>query len=174
MARYAFTFTLILMAALSRLIPHPLNFAPITALALFGGVFLDKKHTFIVPLAALLISDYFLGFYPDMGWVYGSFILVGFIGLWLRKHYTFAATAGATLAGSVLFFVVTNFGAWLGYLNLYTRDLAGFIACYTAAIPFFRNTLAGDVFYVAAMFGAYELAKRFIPGLSLSPQPDKA
>lgn len=166
MARYVFTFALILLAALSRLLPHPLNFAPITAIALFGGVFLDKKHTFIVPIAALLISDYFLGFYPDMGWVYGSFILIGFLGLWLRKHYTLTATVGTTLAGSILFFIVTNFGAWLGYLHLYTRDLPGLIQCYTAAIPFFRNTLAGDFVYVGVMFGAYELARRFIPALN--------
>ena len=74
MARYLFTFTLIALAALSRLLPHPLNFAPITALALFGAVYLDKKHAFIVPVAAVLISDYFLGFYPGMVWVYASFI----------------------------------------------------------------------------------------------------
>ncbi|MBI4547881.1 MAG: hypothetical protein HY707_07875 [Ignavibacteriae bacterium] len=169
MARYLFTITLIALAVLSRLIPHPPNFAPITALALFSGVYLDKKYTFIVPLVAMLISDYFLGFYTGMAWVYASFIAIGFIGLWLRNHRGIGQTIGATLVGSILFFVVTNFGVWVSSKVAYPHTVDGLIACYVAAIPFFRNTLLGDFFYVAALFGAYELGKRYIPALKIQP-----
>ncbi|MBU1298090.1 MAG: hypothetical protein KKF20_01155 [Bacteroidetes bacterium] len=169
MARYFFIFILILLAALSRLLPHPPNVAPITALALFGGVYLDKKHIFVVPIAAMLISDYFLGFHSEMIWVYASFSAIGLIGLWLRNHQGILTTVGATLVGSILFFVVTNFGVWLSPFFMYSRDLSGLIQCYLAAIPFFKNTLLGDIFYVGMIFGVFELAKRFIPSLNLKP-----
>jgi hypothetical protein len=165
MMRLFFTFFLILFAALSRLLPHPANFVPITAIALFGGVYLDKKHTFIVPVAALLISDYFIGFYSGWQWVYGSFIAIGFIGLWLRNHKEVIPVIGASLVGSLLFFVVTNFGVWITSLEMYPRTFSGLLECYVAAIPFFRNTLAGDLFYVGAMFGIFELSKKYIPAL---------
>lgn len=173
MIRYMFTFTIIFLAALSRLLPHPPNFAPITALALFGGVYLDKKHTFIVPIAAMLISDYFIGFYAGMAWVYASFIAIGFMGLWLRNHRGIRQTIGATLAGSILFFLVTNFGVWISSKVAYPHTMDGLIACYVAALPFFRNTLLGDVIYVAALFGAYELGKRYIPALKVEPRLTK-
>jgi len=164
MARYGFTFTVLLLAALSRLLPHPPNFAPITAIALFGGMYLDRKHTFLVPIAALLISDYFLGFYAGVTWVYASFLAIGCIGLWMRNHPSVGMVIGGTLAGSVLFFIVTNFGMWLSS-GIYPHTSAGFVDCYIAAIPFFRNTLLGDALYVTAMFGLYELAKKFLPAL---------
>ena len=165
MSRYMFAFMMILLAALSRLLPHPPNVAPITALALFGGAYLDRKHTFIVPLAAVLISDYFLGFYEGMIWVYASFIAIGFVGLWLRKHRTAANIAGASVFGSVLFFVVTNFGAWATYTDTHPRSLDGVIASYVAAIPFFRNTLLGDACFVALLFGVYAIVRRYVPKL---------
>ncbi|MBI5217083.1 MAG: hypothetical protein HY960_15110 [Ignavibacteriae bacterium] len=170
MTRYLFTFSLILLAAFSRLVPHPVNFAPIAALALFGGVYLDKKHTFLVPLVALFLSDYFLGFYSGMIWVYGSFAAIGVIGLWVRNHRGIATTIGATLLGSLLFFIVTNFGVWISSHGMYPRTFAGLIECYVAAIPFFRNSVLGDFAYVTAMFGVYELAKKFFPSLSLQQQ----
>ena len=169
MSRYLIPFAMILLAALSRLLPHLPNFAPITALALFSAVYLDKKQTFIVPIAAMLTSDYFIGFYPGVAWVYASFIAIGFIGLWLRKHRGTAQTIGATLAGSVLFFIVTNLGVWISSQVTYPHTLAGLTECYAAAIPFFRNTLLGDGVYVGAMFGAYELARKFIPSLVAQP-----
>ena len=169
MARYAFTFCVILAAALSRLLPHPPNVAPITALALFGAVYLDKKHALIVPLAAMLISDFFIGFYTGMIWVYGSFAAIGLLGIWLRNHPGIGTTIGATMTGSVLFFIVTNFGVWLSSQVAYPHSLAGCVACYTAAIPFFRNTLIGDFGYVVVLFGLYELSKKYFPALKLQP-----
>lgn len=166
MLRYFIAFTLILGAALSRLLPHPPNFAPITAMALFGAVYLETKHAFLIPLAAMFISDYFLGFYRGMEWVYGSFVLIAMIGLWLRTHHGIGQTIGATLVGSILFFIVTNFGVWVSS-SMYPQSLAGLMQCYTAAIPFFRNTVLGDILYVGIMFGAFEALKRLIPSLSL-------
>lgn len=158
--RYGVAFVLIFAAAFSRLIPHPLNFAPIAAMALFGAVYFDKKFAFIVPISALLISDYILGFYSGMYWVYGSFVLIGVMGLWLRNHKSIVAVGGTTLASSALFFIITNFGVWMTG-TMYTKDWAGLVECYVAAIPFFRNTVAGDVVYVSALFGVYELVLRF-------------
>ena len=174
MARYIFTFTLILLAVFSRLLPHPPNIAPITALALFGGVYLDKKHMFVVPLAAMLIGDYFIGFYTGMIWVYACFIAIGFIGLWLRKHQGIGQTIFGSISGSLLFFIVTNFGVWASSQMTYPPTVTGLIQCYAAGVPFFRNTLAGDLFYVAAMFGLYELVKKMIPSLTTEPQRSEA
>ena len=147
---------LIIFAVASRLLSHPMNFTPITAVALFSGVYLGgRKLTLLIPVIAMLISDYFIGFHSGMVWVYGSFLIIGGLGLWLKGHKKLSYIAGTTLASSVIFFVITNFGVWAG--GSYGYTLAGLGECYTMAIPFFRNTLAGDVFYVSAMFGIYEL-----------------
>ena len=159
---FFFAVILIALAALSRLVPHPMNFAPITAIALFGGVYFNGKFSPILPLAALLLSDLFLGFYEGMVWVYGSFLLVVVIGLLIRKHKTASVVFGATIVSSLLFFVITNFGVWLSGV-FYTKDFTGLVECYTAAIPFYRNSVMGDLFYVTVMFGAYELAMKYFP-----------
>lgn len=150
---------LILFAAFSRLIPHPANFTPIAAIALFSGVYLNKKYFLIIPVAAMLISDIFLGFHSTMIWVYASFAVIALVGLWLKSHKSVGYIFGTTLVSSIIFFIVTNFGVWLsGY---YGYTLNGLSLCYVMAIPFFKNTAAGDLFYVAAMFGIYEFVKRF-------------
>ncbi|MCX7877018.1 MAG: hypothetical protein N2510_00085 [Ignavibacteria bacterium] len=160
---------LILFAALSRLLPHPMNFAPITAIALFSGVYLDRKYAFIIPLAAMVLSDAFMGFYQGIWWVYGSFALIALIGLWLKKIIEGKSSIskalfilGTTLASSVVFFLITNFGVWTGGL-LYEMTWNGLLQCYVMAIPFFRNTVAGDLFYVTVMFGLYALIRKFAP-----------
>jgi len=173
MARYGVIFSLILLAALSRLLPHPPNMVPITAMALFGGVYLERRLAFILPMVALLISDYFLGFYQGMPWVYGGFLGVGLIGLWLRSHRGVSTTIGASLAGSTLFFIVSNFGVWASAQVSYPHTVAGLATCYVAAIPFFRNSLVGDLFYVGALFGLFELSTRLVPALRLREQATK-
>jgi hypothetical protein len=146
---------LILFAAFSRLLPHPANFTPVAAIALFSGVYLNKKYFFIVPIAAMLLSDLIIGFHSEMVWVYGSFALIAVLGLWLKSHKSIGYIFGTTLFSSIVFFIVTNFGVWLsGY---YTSTFNGLIECYTMALPFFRNTASGDLIYVAVMFGIYEL-----------------
>jgi len=156
---------IIAAAAASRLVPHPPNVAPITALALFGGAhFSSKRLAFMVPLAALLLSDAVLGFYDQMWVVYGSFCMIACIGFQLRTKRTVFAIAAATLCSSILFFVVTNFGVWL-FGSVYPRTAQGLATCYVAALPFFRNTLLGDCFYTGLLFGAFRLAEERWPEL---------
>lgn len=151
---------IIIFAVVLRLVPHPANFAPIAAMALFGGVYLNKKYALIVPFVAMLISDYFIGFHNTMPFVYGSFLLTGVIGLWLRNNKKFPVIVGATLFSSLLFFLITNFGVWLSG-GLYPKTFAGLVNAYFYAIPFFRNTLIGDLFYTGLFFGGYEVILRF-------------
>jgi hypothetical protein len=145
--------------------PHPPNFAPIAALALFGGThFRDRRLAFLVPLGALFLSELVIGFYSHMYMVYGSFILIVCIGMLLRRWRKPRAIAAATLSSSILFFAITNFGVWaLG--SLYPRTTTGLFACYVAAIPFFQNTLLGDAFYTALLFGGFTLAEKWWPVL---------
>lgn len=152
-----FAVLMILAAAFSRLLPHPLNFTPITAMALAGGVYLDKKLALLLPIAALILSDLFLGFYPILFFVYGSFLVIGLIGLWLKSHKKPLPILGATIFSSILFFVVTNFGVWIVGPEMYPKTLAGLSECYVAAIPFFRNTVLGDMVYTGVLFGMFEL-----------------
>ncbi len=169
MTRVMFVVGLILAAALSRLMPHPANVTPVTALALFAAVHLDRRSAFIVPLAAMFLSDLVLGFHNEMMWVYGSFVAIVVIGFWLRNHRSLTATVGATLAGSVLFFLVTNFGMWAATPSFYAHTFSGLIECYVAGIPFFRNSLLGDMAYVGVLFGLYALLEKYVPSL----QPDR-
>ncbi len=152
---------IILFALLLRLIPHPPNFAPIAAMALFGGAYLNKKYALIVPLVALFVSDIVIGFHSTMPFVYGSFILIGLIGIWLQKRKSLQFVFGSTIFSSILFFVITNFGVW-SVGDLYPRTLDGLIRSYYLALPFFRNTVIGDLIFVGLFFGSFELALRLL------------
>jgi hypothetical protein len=165
---------MILAAAAFRLIPHPPNFAPIAAMALFGGAcFAHRRAAFAVPLAAMLLSDLAIGLVSGnlslgvhrlLPVVYGSFALITCLGLWLRQRRKFVPIAGATFAGSVLFFTLSNFGVWiLG--SAYPKTWDGLVACYVAAIPFFHNTFLGDAIYAAALFGGLALVEKGFPAL---------
>ncbi len=154
---------LILLAVASRLLPHPPNFAPVAAIGLFAGATLDRRAAWLVPFAALLLSDLFLGFYHPMSmfWNYAGFAACLLLGAGiLGRARSLPRFAGATVASSVAFFALSNFGMWAsGY---YPRTLAGLGACYTAALPFFRNTLLSDVVYVTALFGLWALVRRYV------------
>lgn len=148
--------TIIIVALILRLLPHPPNIAPITAIALFGGVYLNKKYALVVPLIAMVCSDFIIGFHSTILYVYGSFFITGLLGLWLKNHKSILSVALTTLASSILFYLITNFGVWMqGFL--YSKTLQGLLTCYYYAIPFFRNTLIGDLMYVAFFFVTYEL-----------------
>lgn len=153
------TAALILFGIIMRLIDHPANFAPIAAIALFAGVYLPKKYALILPPAIMFISDIFLGFYAwqVMAAVYGSFFLAGIIGLYLRNHKSLGGVISASLGASILFFFITNLAVFF-FSGLYELSWQGFLTCYTLAIPFFRNTMLGDLFFVGVLFGSYELA----------------
>jgi hypothetical protein len=176
-ARFFTILGIILSAAAMRLLPHPPNMTPIAAMALFGGVnFTTRRTAFLVPMAAMYLSDLALGFFVyDFGWfhpfmpfVYASFAVTVCLGLLIRRRLTLLTVGGAALTGSVLFFIVTNFGVWL-VGNLYPKTIAGLLSCYVAAIPFFRNTLAGDTAYTLVLFGGFALAQRFLPVLRGEP-----
>ena len=153
----------ILIGVSLRIIPHAPNFTPIAAIALFGGVYFSKKIALFLPVLAMLISDVFIGFYDlkIMAAVYGSFILCTILGFWLKKRKKWQTVAGAAILSSVLFFLITNFAVW-AFSPWYAKTFSGIIQSYIMALPFFRNTLLGDLFYVGAFFGAYELALSLI------------
>jgi hypothetical protein len=161
--RAAFLAMLMLLAALSRMLPHPPNFSPLLAVGLFGGAqFADKRLAFFVPLAALLASDLMMGLHSQMPGVYAGFALTVCVGFLLRGRTRALPVAATALLGSCVFFFVSNFGFW-ATSGFYPRTVAGLGACYAAGIPFFRSSLAGDTFYVALLFGVFALAEKRLP-----------
>ncbi|MCB2219350.1 MAG: hypothetical protein KQI35_03070 [Bacteroidetes bacterium] len=163
--KITFVITLITFGAIMRLVPHWPNFTPIAAMALFGGAYLGKKHlAFIIPLAALLLSDLILGFHQWMIAVYISFALVVFLGVWLRRRIQLGTVLLATLASSILFFIITNFAMWVGS-PFYSQDIVGLMECYTLALPFFLNGIMGDLFFSGIFFGAFYLVQQRYPAL---------
>jgi hypothetical protein len=148
---------MIMAAAATRLIPHPPNLTSVTAVALFGGAYFSNRTlAFVAPLLALLVSDFILGFYPHMEVPYLSFVLIVCIGFQLQQRRTAPRIAGAALVSALVFFIVTNFGVW-AFDSLYPKTFPGLVACYVAAIPFFRNMLLGDLIYTAILFGGFRL-----------------
>ena len=159
--------SVVLIAAIFRIIPHPPNFTPIAAMALFGGAyFADKRLAFIVPLAAMLLSDLIIGFHTGMPVVYFSFALMVLIGMRMSKNINPKSVAIGALSASILFFLVTNFAVWMMSTTLYSKDFSGLTACYVAAIPFFHNTLLGDLLFTSVLFGGFYLAKQRFPILA--------
>lgn len=152
--------TLILLgAAFTRLIPHYPNFTAIGAMALFGGAYMNnKKIAFAIPLLAMFLTDMIIGFHTNMLAVYLSFAAIVFIGFGLKNKKRIPNIFLASVSASVLFFIVTNFSAWI-FSPIYPKTAAGLAMSYTAAIPFFHYTMLGDLFYVGIMFGVFELAK---------------
>lgn len=162
---------MIFAAAALRLLPHPPNFNPIAALALFGGAHVeDKRWAFILPLAAMLLSDAVIGFHSQMLMVYAAFALIVWMGFALRGRLAPLPVAGASLLASTLFFIMSNFGVW-AFDALYPKSIEGLIACYVAAVPFFGNTIAGTLFYAAVLFGTFALAERKIPAFAPPVRP---
>jgi hypothetical protein len=154
---------LIFLAAALRIAPHPWNFTPIGAMALFSGAILkDRRLAFLFPLLALFAGDVFIGFHKLIPIVYASFLLNVAIGLWLRDRRTVTRISLATFLGAIQFFFVTNFAVWQ-FLGGYPRTPSGLLACYIAGVPLFWNTLAGDAFYATLLFGSFAFAERFLP-----------
>ena len=163
--RSATIFALILGAAISRLLPHPPNVTPLGALALFAGAYVtDKRLAVVIPLAAMALSDAIIGFHVLLPVVYLCVAATVWIGFGLRSGVKIVGLAARVLAGSILFFIVTNFGVWaMG--TMYPHSFAGLVSCYVAAIPFFRNSLLGDVGFAALLFGSFVLAGRMVPAI---------
>jgi hypothetical protein len=162
----------ILVAAALRLVPHPPNFSPIDAMALFSGAYLGRRIlAFAAPLGALLLSDLVLGFYHGQATVYCAVALIVMIGMAALQRRSAVRIGAAALMSAVLFFVVTNFGMWM-FSGFYPRTTAGLEACFVAAIPFFQNTVAGNLFYATLLFGGFRVAELLLPQLRAGePQP---
>jgi hypothetical protein len=162
---------MLLLAAFSRIIPHPMNFAPIGAMGLFGAAYFSRKWlAVLLPLVTLWLSDLvinnvvmagyynqFTWFYEGWYWVYGTTALITLTGFFTLRKVEFSSVIGSSLLASVIFFLVTNFACWPGN-PMYSQDFSGLLACYAAGIPFFQGTLAGNIFYGIVLFGGYELA----------------
>ncbi|RZA20152.1 MAG: hypothetical protein EOP93_06705 [Lysobacteraceae bacterium] len=167
---------LIFIAALSRVLPHLPNFSPIEAVALFGGAYFAKRHwALLVPLLAMFASDLVLGllrggiymdYFASAGYllVYVCIALSTVLGFGLRGKVGAGRVLAYSLAGSMLFFVVTNFGAWLSS-PAYPKTLAGLATAYLAGVPFFQWTVLGTLFYAALLFGGFELLRKRVPTL---------
>jgi hypothetical protein len=145
---------MIFAGAMMRLIPHWPNFTPIAGIALFGGAFLKRKDmAFLVPVAAMLLSDLLIGFHSTMLPVYLSFIAIVAMGLFLQKRLTVINTISASLSASVLFYLVTNFASWTSGLMPYPINIGGLMQAYIAGLPFLFNGILGDLFYTSVLFG---------------------
>lgn len=174
---------LILLAAITRLLPHPPNFAPIGGMALFGAAYFSKKQwAFIVPIASMWIADLFLNnlvyaqyfdhfvwFYTGSIFTYAAFALIVVLGLLTLKKIRVSNIALSALVASAIFFIVSNFGVWLTS-GMYPHTITGLIACYTAGVPFLQNTILGDLVYTSVLFGAFELSMSYFPKLQIQKQ----
>lgn len=150
---------MILIATALRLVPHPWNFTPIDAMALFGAVhFRDRRAAFAVPLTALFLGDLILGLHDLVPFVYGCFAFTVCLGFWVRRNQSIGRLVVACLLGSLVFFVVTNFSVW-ALLGTYPKTPAGLIACYVAGLPYLGNAVLGDLFYCGLLFGGFALAQ---------------
>lgn len=174
-------FSIILFAVLLRLLPHVPNFAPVGAMALFGGVYIERKYAIGIILLTLLISDYLLLYihpfstqlitishiYPPTAllhsttlYVYGSFLLTVGIGMFLKKQLSIENIILTSITSSLLFFFVTNFGVWA--TGAYSRSISGLWESYFMGLPFLRATVFGDLFYTGLFFGGYEFVLQMI------------
>lgn len=159
----------IALGALLRLAPHPPNVSPIAAMGLFGGAYLSQRWAaFAAPLAALFLSDLAIGFYPHMEVVYAALAFSVVLGGWVRANCSVLRVGLAASAGAVVFFAASNLSVF-AFSGMYPHTLAGLEACFAAALPFFQNTLAGDLFYAALLFGGFALAERSAPALRAAP-----
>ena len=168
-----FVGSLLVLAAISRVLPHPANVTPVAAMALFGGAYINNKRwALLLPLAWMLFSDFLLqimywaglraytGFSDIIPFVYGSLLLTALLGSTLQKRLTPLPILASSMAASVIFFLITNFGVWLSWMP-HTFD--GFVQCYTQAIPFFRASALGDLVYTGAFFGIAQVVRSQFP-----------
>ena len=145
-------FILLLVGIASRIIPHAPNLTAIGAIAILSGSYLPKKYALLLPLVIMLLSDSIVGFHATMPWVYGSYLLIGLITLYLGSKNLVIMP----LIASILFFVITNFGVWASG-TMYAKTLSGLLECYTMGIPFFRGTLFGDSIFTLVLYGTFQL-----------------
>ncbi len=166
--RTLFLVGLMALAVVARLLPHPPNFSPLGALALFGGASLaDRRLAFVLPLGVMLMSDLFLGLHSTLPYVYACLAFNVLLGRLAGNGLSVSLLIPAGLLGSFVFFLVTNFAHWFSYEALTWESL---VACYVGAIPFYQNSLAGDAFFGCVLFGSLALAQAYFPSLKPAQQ----
>lgn len=157
---------IIFTIAMFRLLPHPPNVSPVAAMALFGGAyFSDRRVAFLVPFLALMLSDLVLGLHDTMIYVYAAFALTVMIGFWVGKNTRITRVATAVVGSSLLFFMITNFGAWVTS-GLYPMTAGGLMQAYVAGIPFLQNSMLGNLVFAALLFGGFAALQRKLPALA--------
>ena len=176
--RFGVITMLILLVALSRLVPHPPNFLSVGGMALFGAAYYNRRYlSYLIPVIAMWLSDlavnnilyaqyfdHFVWFYSGAGFTYGAFLLIVLFGTFILKKVRITNLIAAALGASAIFFAVSNFGVWLSS-GLYPHTASGLMSCYAAGLPFFQNTLLGNLFYCGLLFGAFGLSVKTIPQL---------
>jgi hypothetical protein len=148
---------LVIMGVSSRLLPHPPNVTSVAAVAIFGGTLLPGGWAVALPLVSMVASDMLIGLHPLIAFTWGSFALIAWLSPRLIKQTKPSIVLSASLLASLLFFVISNLGVWVEG-RLYARTLSGLVGCYVSALPFFRNTLLGDLLFTGLLFGTYALA----------------
>ena len=174
---------IILLAAFTRIMPHPPNFSPMAAIGLFGAAHFAKKwQAFFIPLIGIWVSDLvinnyvysssssnFVWFYSGFYWQYMSYILIIFAGLFIfNRGISLTKTFGGMMSSSGIFFLVSNFGVWTGG-TMYPKNFGGLITCYVAGIPFIHNTIISDALFTTVLFGTYYLLQVEYSSLKIKP-----
>jgi hypothetical protein len=179
--RFSVLCGLIIVAAFSRIIPHMPNFSPLGAIGLFGAAHFQKKwQAFLIPIAAIWLSDLFINnviyaqyypkfvwFYKGFYWQYGSYLMIVFAAIFIFNKVTIQKVFTGALVSTVIFFLVSNFGVWIGS-TVYPQNFGGLMTCYEAGIPFLKGTMFGDLFYSVVLFGSFALAQKQFLVLRLS------
>ena len=174
---------IILLAAFTRIMPHPPNFSPMAAIGLFGAAHFAKKwQAFFIPLIGIWVSDLVINnyvysssssnivwFYSGFYWQYISYILIIFAGLFIfNRGISLTKTFGGMISSSGIFFLVSNFGVWAGG-TMYPKNFGGLITCYAAGVPFIHNTIISDVLFTTVLFGTYYLLQVEYSSLKIKP-----
>ena len=176
--RFSVLTGLIILAAFSRIIPHPANFSPLGAIAIFGAAHFSKKwQVLLIPLAATWLSDLFINnviyaayypqftwFYEGFYWQYSSYILITLITMPIFTKVSKERVLIASFASTIIFFLVSNIGCFVGN-SYYPESFTGLMNCYVAGIPFIKGTLLGDLFYSIMLFGSFAFAQYKLPAL---------
>ncbi len=183
--RFTVVAGLIIVAALSRMIPHMLNFSPLGAIGLFGAAYFSKRwQALLIPVIAIWISDLFINniiyanthpaftwFYNGFYWQYGTYLLITIAGFFIFKKVTLPRILTGAFVSTLLFFLITNFACWPGN-PMYTQNFSGLMSCFAAGIPFLKGTLLGDLFYSGVLFGTFALLQQKLPSLQLRRSVD--
>ena len=162
-----------LLAAFSRLVPHPSNFTAIGAIAIFGGFMISNRYiSILVPIITMWLSDIVLNniIYPSVNftwfsggfaWIYAGILLHTAITFFFKKS-SVTSVLITSISGAILFFVLSNFGVWISS-NMYEHSLSGLLLCYSMALPFFGNLLAGNLVFSILLFGTYYILEKRYP-----------